>query len=46
MKQNSKILIAAGGIVVAWLAGVRVKFFTYSALLFIALNASNGTTNS
>ena len=34
---GTSILIAAGGIVVAWLAGVRVKFFTYSALLFIAL---------
>ena len=34
---GTSILIAAGGIVVAWLAGVRVKFFAYSALLFIAL---------
>ena len=34
---GTSILIAAGGIVVAWLAGVRVKFFAYSALLFLAL---------
>ncbi|MDC1151249.1 rod shape-determining protein RodA [Pelagibacteraceae bacterium] len=34
---GTSILIAAGGIVVAWLAGVRVKFFAYSALLFIIL---------
>ena len=30
-------LIAAGGLTVAWLAGVRVKFFAYSMLIFIAL---------
>ena len=34
---GTSILIAAGGITVAWLAGVRVKFFTISALLFLAL---------
>ena len=27
---GTSILIAAGGIVVAWLAGVRIKFFAYS----------------
>ena len=30
---GTSILIAAGGIVVAWLAGVRAKFFIYSELL-------------
>ena len=34
---GTSILIAAGGIVVAWLAGVRIKFFAYSALVFICL---------
>ena len=34
---GTTILIAAGGIVVAWLAGVRVKFFAYSSLILIAL---------
>ena len=34
---GTSILIAAGGIVVAWLAGVRVKFFAYSSIAFIAL---------
>jgi rod shape determining protein RodA len=34
---GTAILIAAGGIVVAWLAGVRVKFFIYSLLIFVAL---------
>jgi len=34
---GTSILIAAGGLVVAWLAGVRVKFFAYSILIFIAL---------
>ena len=33
---GTSILIAAGGIVVAWLAGVRIKFFAYSALAFVA----------
>ena len=34
---GTSILIAAGGIVVAWLAGVRIKFFAYSSILFLAL---------
>ena len=34
---GTSILIAAGGLIVAWLAGVRVKFFFYSLLLFITL---------
>jgi len=34
---GTSILIAAGGIVVAWLAGVRIKFFAYSLLVFLAL---------
>ncbi|MDC1095884.1 rod shape-determining protein RodA [Pelagibacteraceae bacterium] len=34
---GTSILIAAGGVVVAWLAGVRVKFFAYLSLLLIAL---------
>jgi len=34
---GTAILIALGGIVVAWLAGVRPKFFIYSLLMFILL---------
>ena len=34
---GTSILIAIGGITVAWLAGVRIKFFTYSLILFISL---------
>ena len=34
---GTSILIAAGGVVVAWLAGVRIKFFVYSSILFLAL---------
>ena len=34
---GTSILIASSGIVVAWLAGVRIKFFAYSGLIFIAL---------
>jgi rod shape determining protein RodA len=34
---GTSILIAAGGIVVVWLAGVRIKFFAYSLLAFLAL---------
>ncbi len=34
---GTSILIAAGGIVVAWLAGVRFKFFAYALLILIAL---------
>jgi rod shape determining protein RodA len=34
---GTSILIAAGGIIVAWLAGVRIKFFVYSTLIFLTL---------
>ena len=34
---GTSLLIAAGGVTVAWLAGVRVKFFTYAFILFISL---------
>ena len=34
---GTSLLIAAGGIVVAWLAGVRAKFFAYFSLVFISL---------
>ncbi len=34
---GTSILIASGGVVVAWLAGVRAKFFVYATLVFIAL---------
>ena len=34
---GTALLIAAGGVTVAWLAGVRSKFFAYSILIFIAL---------
>ena len=34
---GTSILIAAGGIVVVWLAGVRIKFFAYSLILFLSL---------
>ncbi len=34
---GTSLLIAAGGIIVAWLAGVRAKFFAYSSLIFISL---------
>ena len=30
-------MIAAGGIIVAWLAGVKAKFFTISGLAMLAL---------
>ncbi len=33
---GTALLIAAGGLAVAWLAGVRVKFFAYASLIFIA----------
>ncbi len=33
---GTSLLIAAGGVTVAWLAGVRVKFFAYSLLILIA----------
>ena len=31
---GTSILNSSGGIVVAWLAGVRIKFFAYSSILF------------
>jgi len=34
---GTAVLIAAGGIVVAWLAGVRIKFFAYASILFLSL---------
>ena len=34
---GTSILIAAGGLVVAWLAGVRAKFFLYSGVVMFAL---------
>ena len=34
---GTSLLIAAGGVIVAWLAGVRIKFFTYALILFISL---------
>ena len=34
---GTALLIAAGGVVVAWLAGVRAKFFAYSSIVFISL---------
>jgi len=34
---GTALLIAAGGLIVAWLAGVRAKFFFYSIILFILL---------
>ena len=30
-------LIAAGGVVVAWLAGVRIKVFVYASIIFLSL---------
>ena len=34
---GTALLIAAGGVTVAWLAGVRVKFFAYASVIFISL---------
>jgi rod shape determining protein RodA len=34
---GTSILIASGGIIVAWLAGVRVKFFAVTGLVMMAL---------
>ena len=34
---GTSLLIAAGGIIIAWLAGVKLKFFSYGFLAFIAL---------
>ncbi len=32
---GTALLIASGGVIVAWLAGVRVKFFAYASLVFL-----------
>ena len=37
---GTALLIAAGGLTVAWLAGVRVKFFAISGLAFLAIGAA------
>ena len=34
---GTSLLIAAGGLVVAWLAGVKLKFFAYGFISFIAM---------
>jgi len=34
---GTSILIAAGGVIVAWLAGVKAKFFTISGIAMLAL---------
>ncbi len=34
---GTAILILIGGIIVAWLAGVKIKFFAYLGILFISL---------
>ena len=34
---GTSILIAAGGVIVVWLAGVRIKFFAYASILLISL---------
>ena len=34
---GTSILIASGGIIVVWLAGLRAKFFVYASILFISL---------
>jgi len=34
---GTAVLIAAGGIAVAWLSGVRIKFFAYASILFLSL---------
>ncbi len=34
---GTSILILAGGVVVTWLAGVRLKFFTYFGIILISL---------
>ena len=34
---GTAILIATGGIIVAWLAGIKFKFFAYISILFLAL---------
>ena len=32
---GTALLIASGGVIVAWLAGVKAKFFTYALLILI-----------
>jgi rod shape determining protein RodA len=34
---GTSILIAVGGVFVAWLAGVRIKFFAYMSIFFISI---------
>jgi|TARA_B110001450_G_scaffold251473_1_gene271669 rod shape determining protein RodA len=34
---GTSILIGVGGLVVAWLAGVKIKFFAYFAIIFVSL---------
>jgi len=34
---GTSVLIAIGGVVVIWLAGVKIKFFAYFAILFVSL---------
>ena len=34
---GTSILIAAGGVIVVWLAGVKIKFFAYLSILFISV---------
>ena len=34
---GTSLLIAAGGVIVAWLAGVKIKFFAYLSIIFISL---------
>jgi rod shape determining protein RodA len=34
---GTSILIAAGGIIVVWLAGVKIKFFAYLSIIFISV---------
>ncbi len=34
---GTSILLAGGGMIVAWLAGVRIKFFAYLSILFLSL---------
>ncbi len=34
---GTAVLIAAGGVVVSWLAGVRIKFFAYASILFLSI---------
>tara|TARA_Y100001970_G_scaffold98618_1_gene124047 strand:- start:1233 stop:2360 length:1128 start_codon:yes stop_codon:yes gene_type:complete len=34
---GTALLIAIGGVIVAWLAGVKIKFFAYLSILFISV---------